>query len=252
MATTAGALSLVSVSDTKASLSSAAATGGTGPYTYQWYRSTTTAFTPGAGNLIAGATALTLNDTGLIPGTAYFYKVIATDSGAVAGTSAQLAVSTVLSLSPTPNQFAQSNVLGQLDMKFNTDTISAQIDASQATALIAGEAVKMVDSFDGVPKVVGCAANSDGCLGFINYDIKSRSFAAGDKVEISLSGNIMYLYATTAIPRGSRVTLDLSTRGGVGVLVGSSGASIVGWAIDKANVGSLIRVRLTSPSFAVA
>ncbi len=94
MSTTAGALSQLSVSDTKASLSSAAATGGAAPYTYQWYRSTTSAFSPGAGNLISGATALTLNDTGLIPNTQYYYKVRATDSNSVTGDSSQLAVAT--------------------------------------------------------------------------------------------------------------------------------------------------------------
>lgn len=249
MATTAGALTQVSVSDTKASLSSAVATGGTAPYTYQWYRSTTTGFTPGGGNIIAGATSLTLNDTGLIPNTAYFYKVVATDSGSVAGTSSQLAVSTAAPLL-NPNQFAQSSLLGMIDLRFPYNTVSVLIDTSQATGLYAGAAVKMVDSVDGVPKVVGCSANSDEVLGFINFDIKTIVFLAGAPAEISMSGNVMYLYATGAIARGAQVSLDLTTNGGVRSAAGNTGDDIVGWAFDKAAAaGALIRVFVRTPSF---
>lgn len=249
MATTAGALTQVSVGSNSASLVSAAATGGTAPYTYQWYRSTTTGFSPGAGNIIAGATSLTLNDTGLIPNTPYFYKVVATDSGSVAGTSAQLAVTTSAS-SFSQNQFAQTPTLGQVDQQFNYNTISVMVDSSQATPLYPGSAVKAVDSADGVIKVVGCSANADEVLGFINYDIKNTQFLAGMPAQISMAGNVMYLYATGAVGRGVQVQLDISSPGSVAAAVGSSGADIVGWAFDKAAAGgALIRVFLKTPSF---
>jgi hypothetical protein len=251
MATTAGLLTQVSVGSTVASLSSAVATGGTAPYTYQWYRSTTSGFSPGAGSLIAGATALTLNDTGLIPNTAYFYKVRATDSGSVTGDSAQLAVSTAAP-GLNINAFAQSPLLGVIDMRFPYNTISVMIDTSQATGLYFGAAVKMVDSADGIPKVVGCAANSDEVLGFINFDIKTIKFTAGMTCEISMSGNVIYLYATGAIARGVQVSLDLTTNGGVRSAAGNTGDKIVGWALDKAAAaGALIRVYLKTPSFTV-
>lgn len=249
MATTAGALTQVSVASTSARLSSAAATAGTAPYTYQWYRSTTTGFTPGGGNIIAGATALTLNDTGLIPNTQYYYKVVATDAGSVTGESAQLAVATsapVLS----PNSFSQSPIVGMIDMRFPYNSVSVQIDVSQATGLYAGAAVKMVDSADGVPKVIGCAADSDEVLGFINYDIKTIVFVGGSLAEISMAGNVMYLYATGAIARGAQVSLDLTTNGGVRSAAGNTGDDIVGWAYDKASAaGALIRVFIKTPSF---
>lgn len=251
MTVTAGALTQLAVTDTTASLSSAAATAGTGPYTYQWYRSTTSGFTPGGGNIIAGATALTLDDTGLIPNTQYYYKVVATDTGAsnATSTSAQLAVATAAP-SMSPNSFAQSPYLGMIDLRFPYNSVSVQIDASQATALYAGSAVKMVDSADGVPKVVGCSAESDEVLGFINFDIKTVQFLAGAPAEISMAGNVMFLYATAAISRGAQVQLDLSTNGGVKTAA-DSGDCIVGWAYDKATAaGQLIRVFLKTPSFA--
>lgn len=253
MTLTAGALSQVSVGPTTASLSSAAATGGSGPYTYQWYRSTTQGFTPGGGNIIAGATSFTLNDTGLIPNTQYYYVVKVTDTGNsnVTDDSAELAVATSVPVL-SQNQFAQAPFLGMIDLRFPYNSVSVQIDVSQATALYAGSAVKMVDSADGVPKVVGCSANSDEVLGFINYDVKTQAFLAGAMAEISMAGNVMYLYATAAIARGAQVELALSTNGGVRTATGSSGARIVGWAYDKASIGQLLRVFLKTPSFEVA
>jgi len=249
MVVAAGALTLVSVSSTTVNATSAVATGGTGPYTYQWYRSTTSGFSPGGGSLISGATSLTLADTGLIPNTTYYYKVVATDSLAATGTSSQLTAVTSVPVQ-SPNQFAQSAFLGMIDLRFPLNSVSVLVDVSQATALYAGSAVKMVDSADGVPKVVGCAANSDEVLGFINFDIKTVQFLAGAPAEISMSGNVMYLYATTAIARGAQVQLDLSTNGGVAAVVGASGADIVGWAYDKASAaGALIRVYIKTPSF---
>lgn len=252
MSLAAGALSQTSVSQDKAVLVSAAATGGTGPYTYQWYRSTTSGFSPGGGNILAGKTALNLTDTGLIPNTAYYYVVVVTDTGNsnVTANSAQLSVQTSV---PQPNisAFAQSPQLGMVDLRVGpTNTISVQIDASQATPLYAGSPVKMVDSADGVPKVVGCSATSDEVLGYINYDIKSVSFLAGAAAEISMAGSCMYLYSTAAIARGVKVVLQLTTNGGVAAASGSGGEDIVGWAFDKASAaGQLIRVMLLTPSF---
>jgi lysophospholipase L1-like esterase len=57
-----------------------AATGGVSPYTYQWYRSTTAGFTPGPGNILAGQTSLSFTDSGLTPGTTYYYTCVVTDS----------------------------------------------------------------------------------------------------------------------------------------------------------------------------
>lgn len=252
MALTAGTATKVSVTDTTASVLGTAPTGGTTPYLYAWYKSTTTGFTPSTANAISGATALALTDTGLIPGTQYYYKLVQTDSNAtpLTATPTQLSVATSQPLQ-SPNQFAQTSQLGVLDLRFNRDTVAVEIDSSQSTTLLyAGQAVKLVDSIDGIPKVIGCAANSDSVFGFINYDIKSQSFAVGDRCEVSLSGNVMYLYATTAIARGAQVTLDLTTQGGVASK--NSGDNIVGWAYDKASVGSLVRIYIKTPSFTTA
>lgn len=252
MTLTAGVLSQVSVSSTTGNFVSTAASGGTGPYTQQWYRSTATGFSPGGGNILAGQTALTLADTGLIPNTQYFYKVVYTDTGAsnVTITSTQLAVATS---APTlnPNQFAQSEYIGAVDQAYNYNTKSVQIDASQATPLFAGAAVKIVNSPGGVPKVVGCSANSDVVWGFLNFNFKNVNYPALSLAEVSMAGNVIYLYSTGVIARGSQVTLDLTTNGGVAQI--TTGSTIVGYAMDAATApGQLIRIELNGPSRTVA
>lgn len=253
MSVTAGSLSQVSVGPTTASLLSAVATGGVGPYTYQWYRSTTQGFSPGVGNIISGATSLTLNDTGLTPGTLYYYVVKVTDTGDsnLTDDSTELAVTTSAP-ELSQNQFQMSSYLGVVDQAYNFNTSAVDIDVTQATTLYTGAAVKMYDRAGGAPKVVGCAADSDNVLGFINYDIKNPSYIAGSRAQISKAGNVIYLYATGAIARGAQVSLDLTTNGGVRSAAGNTGDCIVGWAYDKATAaGELIRVFLTTPSFEV-
>lgn len=253
MAITAGTLSQLAVTDTTASLLATAVTGATGPTTYQWYKSTTTGFSPDGGSIIAGATALALTDTGLVPNTQYYYKVIATDTGHSNDqvTYTQLAVATTTP-QLNPNQFSESNLLGKVDLAYNYNTIAVQVDGSQATPLFFGYAVKIVDSKGGLPKVVGCTANTDSVLGFVNFNIKNTAFVANDVCEISMAGNVIALYATGAIPRGVQVVLDLTTKGGVQAALGNTSDTIVGWSVDKADArGQLIRVHVLTPSFKV-
>lgn len=251
MAITAGALSQVSVSSTSDSLLATASTGGTAPYSYQWYRSTVTGFSPGSLSAVSGATALSLNDSPLTPGTQYYYKVVVIDSAAtpLSASYTQLGVLTTQAVL-SQNQFAETAFLGLVDQQYAYDTLAVQVDVSQATALVPGQAVKMVNSAGGLPKVVACSANTDEVLGFINYNFKDRNYPAYAPCEISQAGNVIYLYATTVIARGAQVTLDLTTVGGVQSK--NTGDKIVGWAMDQGAVGSLIRVHLATPSFTLA
>lgn len=90
-----GLASLVSFSSTICTVKVTNAIGGTAPYAYQWYRSTTPGFTPGGGNIVGGATNQTLNDTGLTDGTTYYYKNVVTDNIAATSISNQISVTPV-------------------------------------------------------------------------------------------------------------------------------------------------------------
>lgn len=253
MATTAGSLSAVSVGATASVIQSGPGTGGTAPYTYQLYRSTATGFSPGSVTLIAGATTLTTNDSGLTPGTIYYYKMVTTDSTGtpVTATSSQLSVTTQAA-SPSPNQFAMSPYLGQLDQYYNGDTIPCQFDPAGTGTLTSGMAVKFSATAGGVPKVVPCTAAADEACGFVNYNMKLASYGPGDLVEISSFGNVMYLYAALAISRGQRLTslpsgIAGGCNGGVVPVTGSSGFPIVGYSLDTATIGNLTRVFIYGP-----
>jgi hypothetical protein len=252
MALTAGSLSQVSVAYNLVQASSSAPTGGTTPYLYQWYKSVVSGFTPSSLTSISAATLATLSDSQVVPGTNYYYEVVYTDSNATPLTvsSAQLSVMTLQPVQ-NPNAFAQSPQLGMIDQHFDYDTMECEVDISQSTPLYAGQAVKMVNSANGVPKVVACTSNTDQVLGFINYDIKSQLFSAGNRCEISGGGNVIYLYATGVISRGAQVCLAYQYLGGVQATGSSS--TVVGWAYDQGVAqGTLMRVRLSTPSFATA
>jgi hypothetical protein len=252
-ALTAGVASLSAVTDTTASLSATAATGGTGPYTYQWGRSlTNSAFVA-----ITGATSLTLNDTGLIPNTTYYYQLIATDSAAASVDYTAVQVLTQPQ-ALSQNQFQQAAYVGAPDLRFALGTISAQISPNQATPLYNGMAVKVDTTIvqngaNRIPQVVGCTTDSDLVAGFIIYDIKSLAYNAGDRIEMCTQEGVLYLFSTGAITPFTQVTLDLTTGGGVAQSSAHSGNNIVGWAIDGASAaGQLIRVHVQTPTFLFA
>lgn len=80
MELTTGYVSVGALTATTAAFSSSDATDNTGAISYQWYLSITPGFTPGAGNILAGQTALTGTATGLTAGTAYYLVLKYTDS----------------------------------------------------------------------------------------------------------------------------------------------------------------------------
>lgn len=105
---TSGLVTLRSQGETGVILNVDPATGGTGPYTYQWYRSTTQGFTPGGGNILTGKTDRLLVNTGLTANTVYYYVCRATDAAAATVDSAEFDVKTLGATvaAPLPDAFA--------------------------------------------------------------------------------------------------------------------------------------------------
>lgn len=92
-ALTAGTASVTTTGTTTATVTATDATGGSGSYTYQWYRDTSPGFTPSGANDVVGATSRTLNDTGLTRGATYYYKLVY-DDGAATVTSNEISLTT--------------------------------------------------------------------------------------------------------------------------------------------------------------
>jgi hypothetical protein len=254
--TTAGTLSNVSALSNQIVNTQSVATGGTTPYTYAYYRSTVSGFTPGVGNAIGtpGTNPL-ITDSGLTPGTQYYYKSIITDSNATPSlaTATQLAVATIAA-SPNPNQFAQGTFLGMIDLSFNPSTLSVQFDPAGTGSIVGGSALKWSTvAGPSAPKVLLSTAQADVIAGFAIYNFKDQSYSPGEYLEMAVSGNAIYLYATAAINRGTElVSIPAAVAGGcsggVAAVTGSSGFPVMGYALDTAVSGALFRVMLQCPS----
>jgi lysophospholipase L1-like esterase len=109
---TTGSLQVTSVTKTSQTVISSSPSGGTSPYTYQWYRSTTSGTASAiavSGNLISGATSLTLNDTGLTLQTTYYYVLQTTDS---ATPTANVVLSAVLTAPTHGNTTVKIGFIG--------------------------------------------------------------------------------------------------------------------------------------------
>jgi hypothetical protein len=151
---------------------------------------------------------------------------------------------------PVMNQFALSTVAGVVALSNPAGTVSAIIDVSESGTLVAGQPVKVVSTSNGDLKVTALAAITDQVFAYINYNQQNASFVAGDKCEVSILGNVMWLTADGAINAGVQVEVSLAGATTVRTKTGASNASLVGFSLDKVATGALLRVYLTCPSFA--
>ncbi len=150
------------------------------------------------------------------------------------------------------NQFAQTPLLGQVDLIAGpNNVISCQIDpASTATAaqLTAGSPMKIVD-VAGTQIIVDTAAITDVATGVIIYNPRKNIYVAGDTIELGCSGTVVYLETSAAIARG--VAVQAATADGlVATRTGASNAGL-GIMIDKpaaANVLARVQIRPTTAS----
>ena len=144
------------------------------------------------------------------------------------------------------NQFALAPVKGQVDMHRPGGSVSCIVDASSGT-LVAGQAVIIVDSTDKIPHIKGVAATTDNVLGFVGFEQKDASFVAGDRVEISLDGEIMYMEAGAAFAKLTELMVVVA---GSKVVTATQNNRVIGWAFDKASADlDLVRVFIKTPSY---
>lgn len=145
------------------------------------------------------------------------------------------------------NQFKQAPVKGELDSGKNFNSMAVQLGPDVVGSVIAGQAVKILDSAaGGVPQVVPCSVDEDDCYGFVNYDPRKNSYIASDYLSISaFAGNIMYMEASAAIGRNAEVMVVIT---GSKIAAATSTNMIIGRTVDKAAAaGDLIRVFINLP-----
>lgn len=153
-------------------------------------------------------------------------------------------------MSLNQNQFSMISVVGDLDLQFPGSVMAARVSPNQATAIVAGQAVKMEDSAGGAPPVLALTANTQSALGFVIRTLKDQSFTLGDAVEIAMAGSVMQMTAGAAIARGAKLEVVYTT---TKVITNAGTNPVCGFALDKASAdGDLIRVYILSPSFELA
>lgn len=107
------------------------------------------------------------------------------------------------------NQFSQSAERGQVAL-LNADsfTLSAVIDSTETSTLNAGDAVKLVANSNKIPHVVKATDETDKIFGFIIFNpVKNAGLVAGDRVEVAITGEFIYLIASGAINAGDEVMI---------------------------------------------
>jgi hypothetical protein len=143
------------------------------------------------------------------------------------------------------NQFKQSVEKGQVDQRMGPGTISCQVKSDEATALVPGQAVKIVDSAGGVPKVTAVTADTDDIFGVVAFTFKDMDFPAGAPVEIvAMRNGVIYMEAGAAIARNAEVQYVVT---GQKVITAVSTKRILGRAFDKAANGEIFRVVVDLP-----
>lgn len=147
-------------------------------------------------------------------------------------------------MAQTLNQFAMTPEVGDLDLQFPGQVLTAQVDAS-STSIVPGQPVKIVDSAGGLPKVTALTANTDKTFGFAIRNLKDAQIDAGEPIEIAFFGAVMYMTAGAAIARGANVEVVYTTN----KVITSGGTNpIVGKALDKAAANNdVIRVFIPAP-----
>lgn len=147
------------------------------------------------------------------------------------------------------NQREQVPVKGQLDLQFiKSGVISGKVDASQSTALVAGQSVKLYGSNTGSEVTFVAAGVTDVAFGVVVLDNKKASPEAGDVIQVAGAfGPVVWLVAAETVTPGERVEVD--SNGKVQAVNASKCRGIV---IDYATVGQLTRVMLSTPLTALS
>lgn len=146
------------------------------------------------------------------------------------------------------NQFAQTPILGQVDLVPGIDVVSAQILPTSVAAWIQqGQAMKLVTGSSNAILVDVQTGPTDAMVfGVIPYNARKNIYLKGDFVELVCAGT-MYMLSSAAIVRGTTVAITAGTIT-TDPLVTTDATTlhfITGIALDEASGANiLIRVQI--------
>ena len=128
--------------------------------------------------------------------------------------------------------------------------LAAQVYASEATALVPGQFVKLYASSTLDNIVVTAAANTDQVFGFVAFDIRKASFAANKWLGLWRQGSIVWAEAGEAINPGDRLMLYVSGATVQVKKVTHSKMCIAMAVTGQATTGELVQVQIIAPEAA--
>jgi lysophospholipase L1-like esterase len=207
---------------TTASVTATAASGGTVPYTYQWQRATDSSGIPGTFTNVAGATSITLNDTGLSNATKYWYRLIVTDNLSATFTTNAVSVTTVDPTAFYIGEIGDSITAGTLITDPTWIAFSPLIQSFLSTYYNGSKKINICNQ--GIPSMTtanwspGQTVYINGARAFAAYGIKLISIQLG--TNDSNSGNNMSAttfstnltsICTALVALGYKVMLDYPT-----------------------------------------
>lgn len=145
-----------------------------------------------------------------------------------------------------PNQFAQTPEVGYLDLQTGLNNVLTCIHlAGEATALKAGQAVKLADNYTAIPSVEATTI-SEVAFGVAVVNLKDVDYPAEARLEVARTGTVMFMKASAAIARGADVQYDPATNK---IATKTSTNGILGQALDKASGdNAIIRVTINPRS----
>lgn len=141
------------------------------------------------------------------------------------------------------NQFSQSVFKGMVDQKFASLVISVQLDTG-STDVVPGQLVKWSTDAGKLPVVTASTAATDEHCGVVTYNPMKATVKGGQILEIAMFGTVVYVEASAAINRGTKV----AWAAGAKVAAAASGNIVAGQMLDNASAnGALARMIVAGP-----
>jgi hypothetical protein len=140
------------------------------------------------------------------------------------------------------NQFAQTPIKGNSATKVNLNTLPVTIDPNSTATLLPGDAVYLTTSTANQIYVDQWSAGKGIPFGYILYNMRIDQFVKNDRVEIGLSGTIMFGEAGATISRGQNLEYQSNAIATGPLMIPAAGINpISGIALDNASSGGIFR-----------
>ena len=104
----------------------------------------------------------------------------------------------------TLNQFAPAAMAGDMVYAPNRPQLSVRVASDQSTALVAGQAIKLVDVAGDIP-TIAAAAITERPYGVVLRSARKTSFAANTICSIARDGDVVFMTTAGAVAGGANV-----------------------------------------------